>query len=110
MWLTTAVWFGNRMSLVSGCVGLTRPLTEVRPPAAALVAEAGVAVSGSTMNAPWTLILTLPGRLMVLSISSVDVMVLSLRFGCEGGAGPDPFGVSTMASSWSEAGVMVVDF
>lgn len=39
---------------------------------------AGVEVSGSTMNAPLTLILTLPGRVMVLLISSVDVMVLDL--------------------------------
>lgn len=64
------------MSLVSGCVGLIRPLIELTAPALAPEVDAGVAVSGSTIKAPLTLILTLPGRIMVLSISSVDVMVL----------------------------------
>lgn len=70
MWLTTAVWLGSRMSLVSWWRGLE--------PLAWPLASAGVEESGSTMKAPLTLILTLPGLVMVLSISSVDVAVLGL--------------------------------
>lgn len=68
MWLTTAVWLGSRMSLVwwSG---------EARPFKAWAVGEDE---PWSTIKAPLTLILTLPGWLMVLSISAVVVAVLGL--------------------------------
>lgn len=124
IWLTTAVWFGSRISLVSGCDGLTRPFACAAPPP-----DAGVDVSGSTMKAPWTLILTLPGRLMVLSISSVDVIVRRRRFSgdgccagdvavadasatsCEcacGGGSCATFVARSTASSCSEAGDMAL--
>lgn len=64
IWLTTAVWFGNLMSLVWWWSGDPRLL--------------GVVESRSTMKAPWTLILTLPGCMIVLSISAVFVAVLGL--------------------------------
>lgn len=107
IWLTTAVWFGNRISLVSWCVGLPLPF-----PLAALVPGAGVAVSGSTMKAPLKLILTLPGLNMVLSISSVEVMVLGLlrrpssswsSFGSDSVAADEPRSsvAGVMATWWS---------
>lgn len=70
MWLTTAVWLGSLMSLVWWWSG--DPLPPLK------LWATGVAESCSTMNAPLTLILTLPGCIMVLSISAVVVAVLGL--------------------------------
>lgn len=64
MWLTTAVWFGSRMSFVSWpWLGDPRPLE--------LVVLEGVEVpSPSTMKAPLTLMRTDPGWLSVVSRST----------------------------------------
>lgn len=70
MWLTTAVWLGSRMSLVWWWSG--DPLPPLK------LWATGVAESCSTMKAPLTLILTLPGCIIVLSISAVVVAVLGL--------------------------------
>lgn len=70
MWLTTAVWLGSLMSLVWWWSG--DPLPPLK------LWATGVAESCSTINAPLTLILTLPGCAMVLSISAVVVAVLGL--------------------------------
>lgn len=70
MWLTTAVWLGSLMSFVWWWSG--DPLPPLK------LWATGVAESCSTMNAPLTLILTLPGCIMVLSISAVVVAVLGL--------------------------------
>lgn len=80
MWLTTAVWLGNRISLVSWWLGLTRPFCAVR--------TAGVAASGSTMKAPLALMRTLPGLVMVPSISSVEVIVRGRVRGSSSGGTP----------------------
>lgn len=70
MWLTTAVWLGSLISLVWWWSG--EPLPPLK------LWATGVAESCSTIKAPLTLILTLPGCIMVLSISAVVVAVLGL--------------------------------
>lgn len=62
IWLTTAVWFGSLISVVSWFA----PSTPDR---------FGEVESLSTIKAPSTLIFTEPGWLMVLSISAVFVRV-----------------------------------
>lgn len=64
---------------------------------------AGVEVSGSTIKAPLTLILTLPGRMIVLSISSVEVMVRGLRLG----SGACPSSTTAVAGSSLAEGLIM---
>lgn len=61
MWLTTAVWLGSRISLVSWGGDMRPFLPGV---------SAGEPGCESTMKAPSTLMRTAPGCMMVLSISS----------------------------------------
>lgn len=80
MWLTTAVWFGSRMSLVS-CDGEIRPLLHGVP-----VGDPGCE---STMKAPSTLMRTAPGCMMVLSISSAEMTSPCVpSSGCETATAP----------------------